>query len=137
MPFPCRRGHPRLVAEDIRSAVPDCGLMLEPPGSASKENVRCEGGQTSIGRLRRAGHSKAQATRFSKGGCTMNDATRGPTLGTFVHQELDFRASPERVYEALLDEKQFAAFSRSPAQIQREAGGGLGVFGGGGVGGHS
>jgi hypothetical protein len=32
------------------SAVPDCGLMLEPPGSASKENVHCEGGQTSIGR---------------------------------------------------------------------------------------
>jgi activator of HSP90 ATPase len=60
----------------------------------------------------------------------MNDATREPTLGTFVHQELDFRASPERVYEALLDEKQFAAFSGSPAQIQREAGGALSLVGG-------
>jgi activator of HSP90 ATPase len=60
----------------------------------------------------------------------MNDAIREPTLGTFVHQELDFRASPERVYEALLDEKQFAAFSGSPAQIQREAGGALSLVGG-------
>lgn len=46
-----------------------------------------------------------------------------PTLGTSVHQEHDFAASRERVYEALLDEGQFAAFSGAPAEIHRVAGG--------------
>jgi hypothetical protein len=40
----------------------------------------------------------------------MTDIT-APTLGTSVHQEHDFKAGPERVYEALLDEQQFAALS--------------------------
>jgi activator of HSP90 ATPase len=53
----------------------------------------------------------------------MADVVAQPTLGTFVHQEHDFRASPKRVYEALLDEEQFAAFSGAPAEIQRAAGG--------------
>src|SRR5271156_4804561 len=40
---------------------------------------------------------------------------------TSLHQEIVFVASPERVYEALLDSKQFAAFTRMPAEISREA----------------
>jgi activator of HSP90 ATPase len=38
---------------------------------------------------------------------------------TSIRQEVDFKASPERIYEALLDEKQFSAFTRAPAQIFR------------------
>ncbi len=49
---------------------------------------------------------------------------------TSIHQELDFKASPERVYEALLDERQFSAFNGAPAQIQREAGGAFKLVGG-------
>jgi activator of HSP90 ATPase len=60
----------------------------------------------------------------------MSDVTHRSTLGTFVHQELDFKASPERVYEALLDEKRFVAFSGSPAQIEREEGGAFSLVGG-------
>ncbi len=49
---------------------------------------------------------------------------------TLIHQEVNFKASPARIYEALLDEKQFSAFSGAPAQIQREAGGAFRLFGG-------
>src|SRR5438309_1234443 len=37
-----------------------------------------------------------------------------------IHQEIDFKASPQRIYEALLDAKQFAAFSGRPAEINPE-----------------
>lgn len=47
-----------------------------------------------------------------------------------IHQEVDVKAAPQRVYEALLDDKQFAAFSGAPAQIQREAGGAFTLAGG-------
>ena len=47
-----------------------------------------------------------------------------------IHFELDLKAPPDRVYEALLDSKQFAAFSGAPAEIHREAGGSFSLFGG-------
>jgi uncharacterized protein YndB with AHSA1/START domain len=47
-----------------------------------------------------------------------------------IHQEVDFKASPQRVYEALTDAKQFGAFSGLPAEIRGEAGGAFKCFGG-------
>jgi len=47
-----------------------------------------------------------------------------------IHQEMDFKASPQRVYEALLDSKQFSAFSGAPAEIHAEAGGAFSLFNG-------
>jgi activator of HSP90 ATPase len=48
-----------------------------------------------------------------------------------IHQEVDFKAAPLRIYEALLDAKQFSAFSGGrAAEIQREAGGAFSVFAG-------
>ena len=47
-----------------------------------------------------------------------------------IHQEVDFTASPQRVYDALLDAKQFTALSGRPAEINREAGGAFSLFGG-------
>ena len=47
-----------------------------------------------------------------------------------IHQEIDFTASPQRLYEALLDAKQFTAFSGRPADINREVGGAFSLFGG-------
>jgi activator of HSP90 ATPase len=49
---------------------------------------------------------------------------------TFLHQEVEFTATPHRVYDILLDSKQFAAFSGEPAEISREAGGAFSMFGG-------
>src|SRR6516164_7702427 len=45
-----------------------------------------------------------------------------------IHQEIDFSASPQQLYEALLDSKQFAEFSGRPAEINREAGGAFSLF---------
>ena len=49
---------------------------------------------------------------------------------TAVHQEIDFKAPPARIYEILLDAKQFAAFTKDTAEIQRQPGGALKLFGG-------
>ena len=51
-------------------------------------------------------------------------------MRTSIHQEIDFKASAERLYEALLDSKQFSAFSGEAAQIDRRAGGAFSLFGG-------
>jgi len=48
-----------------------------------------------------------------------------------IHQEEDFKAAPRRIYEALLDSKQFTAFSGGrAAEIQPEAGGVFSLFAG-------
>jgi activator of HSP90 ATPase len=62
-------------------------------------------------------------------------ATEAPSTGadklrTYLHQEVDFKASPQRIYEVLLDSKQFAAFTGMPAEIDPKAGGAFSMFGG-------
>ena len=47
-----------------------------------------------------------------------------------IYQELEFNASPEQLYEALLDSKQFAEFLGIPAEINREVGGAFSLFNG-------
>ncbi len=49
---------------------------------------------------------------------------------TSLHQEIDLSGNPQRIYEALLDSKQFAAFSGEAAEIGREEGGAFSMFGG-------
>jgi activator of HSP90 ATPase len=49
---------------------------------------------------------------------------------TSIHQEVDFKAPAGRLYEALLDSRQFAAFSGMPAEIDRRDGGAFSMFGG-------
>jgi activator of HSP90 ATPase len=49
---------------------------------------------------------------------------------TALHQEVDFKASPQRIYEVLLDSKQFAAFTGMAAEIDPKAGGAFTTFGG-------
>ncbi len=40
-----------------------------------------------------------------------------------IHQEVEFQTSPERIYQALMNEKEHAAFTGSPAKISGDAGG--------------
>lgn len=47
-----------------------------------------------------------------------------------IHQEIDFTASPQRIYQALIDPKQFAAFSGQHATIDQKAGGTFSLFNG-------
>jgi hypothetical protein len=49
---------------------------------------------------------------------------------TSLHQEIDFKTSPQRIYEALLDAKQFAALTTMSAEIDPKAGGAFSTFGG-------
>src|SRR5712692_3912885 len=61
--------------------------------------------------------------------------TETPSTGpdkarTSLHQEVDLKASPHRIYEILLDSKQFSAFSGEPAEISREVGGPFSMFAG-------
>ena len=49
---------------------------------------------------------------------------------TSLHQEVDLKAGPQRIYELLLDSKQFAAFTGLPAEIDPKAGGAFSLFGG-------
>ena len=49
---------------------------------------------------------------------------------TSLHQEVDLKASPQRIYEVLLDSKQFAACTGMPAKIDSKAGGPFSMFGG-------
>jgi hypothetical protein len=51
-------------------------------------------------------------------------------LLTYLHQEVDVKASRQRIYDVLLDSKQFTAFSGAPAEINREVGGTFSMFGG-------
>jgi len=48
--------------------------------------------------------------------------------GLTIHQEVDFKASPQRVYEALLDTKQFSEFSGMSALIDPAVGGTFSIF---------
>jgi activator of HSP90 ATPase len=45
-----------------------------------------------------------------------------------IHQEPVFKASRKRVYEAIMDEKQFSKMTGLPAEISREAGGAFSCF---------
>jgi activator of HSP90 ATPase len=49
---------------------------------------------------------------------------------TSLHQETNFSASPQRLYEALMDAKQFAAFTGMPAEIDPKEGGSFTMFNG-------
>ena len=57
------------------------------------------------------------------------DKARTASL-TSLHQEADFNAPPARVYQALTDEKIFAAMSGAPAKIGKGEGGTFSLFGG-------
>jgi len=57
-------------------------------------------------------------------------STSANAARTSIHYEIDFKPSPQRLYEALLDQKQFAAFSGLPATIDPTPGGAFSQFGG-------
>jgi activator of HSP90 ATPase len=73
-----------------------------------------------------AGASRARAQQ----GMAEKQSTGDEAKITALHQELDFKADPHRIYEILLDSKLFAAFTGRAAEISRVAGGAFKMFGG-------
>ena len=57
-------------------------------------------------------------------------STGADKLRTSLHQEVDIKASPQRIYEVLLDSKQFTAFTGLAAEIDPKPGGAFSLFGG-------
>jgi activator of HSP90 ATPase len=49
---------------------------------------------------------------------------------TSLHEDIHLKAGPQRIYEVLLDAKQFAAFTSLPAEIDPKPGGAFSLFGG-------
>jgi activator of HSP90 ATPase len=49
---------------------------------------------------------------------------------TSLHQEIDYQAAPQRIYEVLLSSKDFSAFSGVSAEIDPKVGGAFSMFGG-------
>jgi activator of HSP90 ATPase len=51
-------------------------------------------------------------------------------MANAIQQEVVFNSSPARVYDALLDAKQFSEFTGAKAEISRDPGGAISCFGG-------
>jgi activator of HSP90 ATPase len=49
---------------------------------------------------------------------------------TSLHQEIDYKVAPQRIYEVLLSSKDFSAFSGAAADIDPKVGGAFSMFGG-------
>jgi activator of HSP90 ATPase len=73
-------------------------------------------------------HSKAWARQQPPAKETTGTAAN--SSATSLHYQADFKPGPQRIYEALLDSKQFAAFTGVPAEIDAKAGGAFSLFGG-------
>jgi activator of HSP90 ATPase len=70
------------------------------------------------------------STLDAQTGSAEHPSAMTPSNAITIHQEVDFTASPARLYEALLDAKQFAAFSGRAAKIDRKPGGACDLFDG-------
>ena len=51
-------------------------------------------------------------------------------MSNTIHQEVDFKASAERIYEALLNDKEHGEFTGAPAKISGDVGGAFSCHGG-------
>jgi activator of HSP90 ATPase len=102
----------------------------EKPGVVTLTNARSRGliisGAIMLGGLAMVGLGPGVSPQLVAEGKAVEPASASIS----IHQEVDLKASPQRVYEALLDAKQFSAFSGLPAEIHREAGGDFSCFGG-------
>src|ERR1700691_5559775 len=74
--------------------------------------------------------SRRQLTLILGGLCAASAQAETQKPGTAIHQEVDFKTVPARIYEVLLDAKQFSAFTKNTAEIQPQPGGAFKLFGG-------
>jgi activator of HSP90 ATPase len=51
-------------------------------------------------------------------------------MSNSIRQEVNIKASPQRVYDTLLDGKRFSEFTGAPAEIDPQSGGTFSCFGG-------
>ena len=63
-------------------------------------------------------------------GMEQKPSTAANAMRTSLHQEIELNATPERIFNVLLDSKQFATFTGMPATIDPSPGGAFHTFGG-------
>lgn len=51
-------------------------------------------------------------------------------MSTPIHQQITFNATPERIYDALMNASEHSAFTGGPAEISRDVGGSFSCHGG-------
>jgi activator of HSP90 ATPase len=93
-------------------------------GARSRREILAGGAAVFAGLVASLGRAEAQQ------GMAEKQSTGDEAKITALHQELDFKADPHRIYEILLDSKLFAAFTGRAAEISRDAGGAFKMFGG-------
>jgi activator of HSP90 ATPase len=72
----------------------------------------------------------ASFARAQEPAMTQQPSTTAHQNLTAIHYDIDFAAPPARFYNAILDQKQFAAFTGLPATIDPTPGGAFSMFGG-------
>jgi activator of HSP90 ATPase len=77
-----------------------------------------------------AGLALGSASARAQQTMTKTPGTGADKARTALHQEVDLKGTPHRIYEILLDSKLFSAFSGEAATISHEAGGAFALFGG-------
>jgi activator of HSP90 ATPase len=77
-----------------------------------------------------AGLAAVTLTRAQEPSMAQKPSTAAHNDLTAIHYEIDFAAPPARFYQAILDQKQFTAFTGLPATIDTNPGGAFSMFGG-------
>ena len=79
-----------------------------------------------------AGLAISRDYTYGQSASGQSERSKEITTTRAIHQEEDFKASAQRIYEALLDSKQFTAFSGDlgGAEIDPKVGGAFSLFGG-------
>jgi len=78
----------------------------------------------------RPGQTQQPAMQAPQPNMTEKPPTSANQDRTSIHYQLDFDASPDRLYSAIVDQKQFTAFTGLPALIDPKEGGAFSMFGG-------
>jgi activator of HSP90 ATPase len=97
------------------------------PGTITTRRHVITGIAVALGGMAVGSRALAQAAQSAM---EQKPATAANQARTSLHYDIDFNANPQRLYEALLDAKQFAEFSGLPADIDRREGGAFSLFGG-------
>jgi len=88
--------------------------------------------RTMIGMLAAVGGLALSARAFGEAGKPADTGNPADTSAavTTLHQDVEFKASRERLYAILLDARTFAAFTGQSAEIDPKVGGAFTLFGG-------
>lgn len=103
-------------------------VPANPRGASTRREMIAGVAAAALGGL--AGGTNVWARAGRQQGTKEAPSTAANQARTSLHQEIELKAAPQRIYEILLDSKQFSAFTGMPATIDSAAGGAFTMFGG-------